>query len=185
VPAVIEQRTGAMSDIHRTAGRIARFAELDAQIRADAERQDRPEPNRKPRRRSTARLPAAMCKEITSFAKELNRQHGQLFTSDPKLKDHAARLLRSVLPPRPRRRGRPGIDSVTKAIGLLAKLRKQYPAEPWPKIWQRIHPKAIPNYAGMTPTEQDDASQVLRQRVRWRLRDRKRRALTKRRGEIA
>lgn len=120
--------------------RAPRFSELDAQIRAEAERQDKAKPNRKPRRRSTAPLPAAVCKEITRFAKELIGQHGQLFTNDSQLKDLAARLLRSVLPPRPRRRGRPGIDSVTKAIALLGKLRKQYPAGAWPKIWQRIYP---------------------------------------------
>jgi hypothetical protein len=106
----------------------------------------------------------------------LNRQHRKLFTADPRLKDRVARLLRSLLLPRPRRRGRPGIESVTTAIRVLRKLRKQHAGEPWAKIWQRIYPEAIPNYARMNPVDQEHARQVLRERVRWRVRDRKRRA---------
>jgi hypothetical protein len=37
-------------------------------------------------------------------------------------------------------------------------------------------PEAIANYAGMNPVDQEHARQLLRERVRWRLRDRKRRA---------
>jgi hypothetical protein len=166
--------------------RSPRLAQLDAQVPAEVERhRNRAGRRSKPRRRSTAPLPAAVRKEIARLARELNRQHAELFTGDPKLRDRIARLLRSLLPPKPRRRGRPGIDSVTKAIGLLGKLRKQYPDERAAKIWQRIYPEAIPNYAGMNPIDQEDARQVLRERVWWRLRDRKRRALTKRPGEIA
>jgi hypothetical protein len=130
----------------------------------------------RPRGRSiTPPLPAAVRKEITRLARELNRQHGQLFKAEPKLKDRVARLLRSLLLPKPRRRGRPGLDSVTAAIRLLGKFRKQCPGETWAKIWQRVYPEAIPNYAAMNPAEQAHTRQVLRERVRWRLRDRKRR----------
>ena len=87
----------------------------------------------------------------------------------------AARFLRSLLLPKPRRRGRPGLNSVTAAINLLGKVRKRYPGEPWPKIWQWIYPEAIANYAGMNAVEQKHSRQVLRERVRWRLRDRRRR----------
>jgi len=64
-----------------------------------------------------------MRKEITRLARELNRQHHQPFIADSKLKDRAARLLRSLLPPK-RKRGRPGIASVTKAIQLRARFRR-------------------------------------------------------------
>ena len=74
-----------------SAHRSPRFAELDAKIRAEAEqRQNSPHPKRKPRRRSTSPLPAAVRKEITRAARELNRQYCQLFKADPKLKDRAA-----------------------------------------------------------------------------------------------
>jgi hypothetical protein len=39
-----------------------------------------------------------------------------------------------------------------------------------------VYPEAIPHYAGMNPVEQEHARQELREGVRWRLRDRKRRA---------
>jgi hypothetical protein len=95
--------------------------------------------------------------------------------ADPTLKDRAARLLRSLLPPKPRRRGRPGLDSVTTAIRLLGSFRKQFPGELWAEVWQRIYPEAVPNYVVMNSVEQEHARQVLRERVRWRLRERKRR----------
>ena len=98
--AVIEQRTGAMSAIHGTAGRIPRFAELDAQIQAEVQvRRNRPKAKPERRRRSTPRLPAALRKEIARFARELTRNHRPLFKPDPKLKDRASRLLRSLLLP--------------------------------------------------------------------------------------
>lgn len=102
---------------------IQRFAELDAQIQAQAERRHgRPKQKHKLHRRSHAGIPAVVRKEITRLARELNRKHHQLFIVDHKLKDSAARLLRSLLPPK-RKRGRPGMDSVTKAIQLRARFR--------------------------------------------------------------
>jgi hypothetical protein len=157
--------------------RAPRFADLEVQIQGDAERRQERKHKRKEkgRPRSTPPLPAAVRKEIARLALQLSRQHRALFMADPKLKDRAARLLRSLLPPKPRRRGRPGIDSVTTAIGLLRKFRRQFPGERWAKIWQRVYPEAIPDFAGMNPNEQEHARQVLRERVRWRLRERKRR----------
>jgi hypothetical protein len=60
-------------------------------------------------------------KEIAQVARELKRNHRFLFIADPKLKDRVARLLRSLLPPKPRRRGRPRRKDVTTAILLLAR----------------------------------------------------------------
>ena len=110
--------------------RDPRFAQLDAQIKAEqAVRQQKPDVGRKARRRRPRpRLPAAVRKEIARFARELRRQHHKLFATDSKLKHRAARFLRSLLPPK-RKRGRPGIDSVTKAIQLRQRFRGQYQGE--------------------------------------------------------
>jgi hypothetical protein len=88
--------------------RDPRFAELDAQINAEAAEGQKTVGSTPNRRRAGPRLPAAVRKEITRCAQQL-RQHRQLFIDDARLKDRAARFLRSVLPPR-RKRGRPGID---------------------------------------------------------------------------
>jgi len=160
--------------------RSPRFAELDAQIQAEAEKRMQPPQSnqkRKPRRRSTPPLPAPVRKEITRIARELNRQpYRKLFTADAKLRDRVARFLRSLLPPR-RKRGRPGLDSVTTAIRLRGMFRRSHPDEAWAKIWERIYPEAIANYDSMNQVEQMQARQLLRERVRWRLRDRKRKKL--------
>jgi len=149
--------------------RDSRFAELDAQIDAvEAARQRRPDVVRKAkRRRPSPRLPAAVRKEIARFARELRRQHREVFMGDPKLKDRASRFLRSLLPPR-RERGRPGIDSVTKAIRLRQKLRQQYPGEKPEQIWKRVYSEAIPGYASMEPERQKAERLLLRERVRSR-----------------
>jgi len=124
--------------------REPRFAELDAQIDGEgAERQREPNVRRKPKRRHSPRLPAAVRKEISQCARQL-QQHRKLFTADAKLKDRASRFLRSLLPPK-RKRGRPGIDSVTKAIRLRRRFKGQYPGEKPELIWKRIYPETIPN----------------------------------------
>src|SRR5436309_8927612 len=98
--------------------RDPRFAELDARIQtAKAARQQMaPSAHIPKRQRPRQPLPREVRKEITQCARQL-RQHRKLFISDPKLRDRASRFLRSLLPPK-RKRGRPGIDSVTKAIRL-------------------------------------------------------------------
>jgi hypothetical protein len=143
--------------------RIPRFAELDAQIQAEAkQRQKRPQLQRKRSFQRMAGIPAGIRKEIARAARELTRQHRMLFISDPRLRDSTARLLRSLLPPKPRRRGRPGMETVTIAIRLLGKIRRQYPGESAEKTWRRIYAQAIPGYTSMNATEQRDARQVLR-----------------------
>lgn len=147
--------------------RDPRFAELDAQIQS--EKTSRTGKFRtKPRRRRTGpRLPAAVRQEIAHFAQELTRQHRKFFIADPKLKDRTARFLRSLLPPK-RKRGRPGIDSVTKAIRLRQRFRQQYPGEKPEQIWRRIYPEAIPGYASMDRERQKAERLLLRERVRGR-----------------
>jgi hypothetical protein len=93
-------------------------------------------------------------KEITQVARQLKEKYRALFIADPKLKDRVARLLRSLLPPKPRRRGRPGRKDVTTAILLLARFRRMYPTERAELLWRRVYPLAIPNYNGMSEVEQ-------------------------------
>jgi hypothetical protein len=120
-------------------------------------------------------LPQALRKEIAAFARKLAKEHRAVFAEDPTRRKRAGQYLTALLPPKPRRRGRPGDPTVTKAIRLLRKFRRQCPNEHGERIWRRIYPLAIPNYASMTALEQGDARQQLRERVRWRLRTRKHR----------
>jgi hypothetical protein len=120
-------------------------------------------------------LPQALRKEIAAFARKLAKAYRAVFAEDPTRRKRAGQYLTALLPPKPRRRGRPGDPTVTKAIRLLRKFRRQYPNEHGEKIWRRIYPQVIPNYNSMTALEQGDARQQLRERVRWRLRRRKRR----------
>jgi hypothetical protein len=119
-------------------------------------------------------IPAEVRKEITQAARLLNRNHHDLFIADPKLKDRVARLLRSLLPPKPRRRGRPGREDVTTAILLLVRFRRMHPTERPELLWRRVYPLAIPNYETMSDIEQLNARQQLRERVKWRRRGRNR-----------
>src|SRR5262245_24011686 len=129
----------------------------------------------KVRRIPRSDLPLEVRKELAQFARKLSRQFKPLFASDPKIRKRAGQFLTALLPPKPRRRGRPGIRSVTVAIKMLRRLKRQYPGERLEKIWKRIYPLAIPGYEVMSKKEQGDARQQLRDRVRWRLRTQKRR----------
>jgi hypothetical protein len=114
-------------------------------------------------------------KEVAQFARKLAKGYRSQFTSDTNLRKRAGQFLAALLPPKPRRRGRPGLPSVTTAIRLLRQFRRQYPKDSGGKIWERIYPQAIPDYASLSELEQADARQELRERVRWRQRAKKRR----------
>ena len=124
--------------------------------------------------RLRAELPRDLRKEIATFARKLAREHRALFGSDPIYRKRAGQFLTALLPPKPRRRGRPGRADVTTAIRLLRKFRRQHSEERPAQQWRRIYPEAITNYATMSESEQTDARQQLRERVRWRLTARKR-----------
>jgi hypothetical protein len=123
---------------------------------------------------SHTELPRAVRKELATLARKLKRDYPALFASDPLYRKRAGQFLTALLPPKPRRRGRPGIQSVTQAILLRQKLRRRFPDEPWARIWERIYPQVIPNYRAMDDLQQGDARQELRERVRWRQRARSR-----------
>jgi hypothetical protein len=135
--------------------RDARFSELDAQIAAKKmarQQQSTAMRPRRRRRRPGTRLPAVVRKEIVQCARQL-RQHSKLFTADSKLKDRAARVLCSMLPPK-RKRGRPAIPSVTTAILLLKRLQREHPEQERKQHWQQIYRAVIPNYVSLTRDQQ-------------------------------
>jgi hypothetical protein len=143
--------------------RDPRFAELDAQIEAgNADRHQRPATRKRKRQRAGPALPCEVRKEVTHCARQL-RQHRKLFISDPTLKDRVARALRSMLPPH-RKRGRPGLDSVTKATRLLKQFRRQSPHEKPAQLWARVYPESIPGDADMDPERQKAERLLLRER---------------------
>jgi hypothetical protein len=153
-----------------TESRIRRPGEPDGDIHADTERRQGTTPRQRKRQRgSHPGIPAPVRKEITRAARELNRQCRKLFLADPGLKDRAARMLRSLLPPKVKR-GRPGMPAVTAAVRLLHQLKRQYPHERPAELWKRVYPAAINGYESMSPIEKKTAREVLRERVRWRRR---------------
>jgi hypothetical protein len=121
-------------------------------------------------------LPRVIRKELATLARKLAREHRALLASDPIYRKRAGQFLTALLPPKPRRRGRPGRADVSAAIRLRSRFRRQYPNERWVQIWERMYPLVIPNYATMSEMEQSDARQQLRERVRWRATKRKRRS---------
>jgi hypothetical protein len=136
----------------------------------------RPAPTDQPERQSSVKrsrryrpaIQADLLKDPLLMAKEHRKKHRALFLSDPQLKDRAARFCRSLLPPKPKRRGRSPLTSVTVAFRLLARLKREYPYDKLQQIWKRIYPPVIPNYATLTPDQQKAERLLSRDRVRSR-----------------
>jgi hypothetical protein len=127
------------------------------------------------RKRKRATLPPAINQAVTQFAERLRTEFAPLFTSNRRLKRLVARLLESALPPRPRRPGRPvTYPEVTQAYRMMNKLRREQPGVPYRHLWQRVYPVAISGYRQLDKLEKRAARHDLRERVRWRRRDRKR-----------
>ena len=110
----------------------------------------------------TAELPRPIRKEIASLALKLRRQYKALFASDPLLRKRVGQFLAALLPPKPRRRGRPGRKDVTQAIRLRVKLHHLYPEEKYEEIWKLIYLLVIRGYEGMHEVEKKDARERLR-----------------------
>ena len=141
-----------------------------------------PASSRRDKRRSVSpALPADLAKDVIAAAQGIRDRHKELFRADRKMKDRAARLFRTLLPPRPGRPGRKPITSVTVAMRLHAKLTKELPTAIAEQIWAKIYPKAIPNYASLSNEERWIAQHQLRDRVHsrrlwWRKRKQRDRA---------
>jgi hypothetical protein len=124
-------------------------------------------------------IPKELRNEVIQHARSLARRYRNLFAADRELKDRVLRLVGALLPPRPRRRGRPGNQKVTQALRLLGRLRRQYPEENSRQHWTRVDDAiVIPNLHVLTDAERESAKLQLRDRVRWRLRKRSRKIRT-------
>jgi len=162
--------------------RDPRFAELDAMIAkqesakrtAQTAAPKATKPQRKRKRRSPP-LPQQYRQDITRMARQHRKRFGKLLLADPKLKDRSARFYRSLLLPKPKRRGRPPVESVTIATRLLQKYRREYPDETPEQWWKRIYPQAIPGYEKLGREERKAQQLLLRERVRSRRNQQRRR----------
>jgi hypothetical protein len=124
------------------------------------------------KRRREPSIPKELRIEITQHARMIAGEYRKLFAADRQLKDRVLRLLRALLPPRPRRRGRPPNPIVTRAIVLRRKFRRQFPEEKPRATWSRICLLVISSYADLPEVEQRTAREKLREQVAWRLRKR-------------
>jgi hypothetical protein len=127
-------------------------------------------------------LPRSLRKEIAACARKLKRHHRALFTSDRAYRKRAGQFLTGLLPPKPKRRGRRGILSVTKAIALKKKFRREHPGETPEQLWRWIYPEAIPNYDAMSEVQKHDARAELRARVKDRIKKQKRQVRRSKQG---
>jgi hypothetical protein len=118
-------------------------------------------------------IPKDLRIEVTQHARSIAKKYRKLFVADRQLKDRVLRLLRALLPPRPRRRGRPRDQTTTRAIVLYRKLRRQCPEDKPRAVWSRVYPLVIPGYDGMSELEQRTAREKLRERIVWRRRKRR------------
>jgi hypothetical protein len=129
----------------------------------------------KPCRRQREKLPEPIRQPVLAFAEQLRTEFAAQFTADRRLKHRLARLLASLLPPKPRQPGRPvTYPEVTKAYRMMNKLRREHPRVPYRDLWQRVYPVAITGYEKLDKLGKRAARHGLRERVRWRRRDRKR-----------
>jgi hypothetical protein len=113
--------------------------------------------------------------ELRRVAREHRNTFAALFAADPKLRNWASRFYASLLPPR-RRVGRPRLDSVSIATRLLKTLRKRNPGDAPSDHWKQIYPVAIPDYQAMSRERRLAEQLLLRNRVRSRKNQRRRRS---------
>jgi hypothetical protein len=88
-------------------------------------------------------LPSPIRKEIAAFARNLAREHRALFASDPTYRKRAGQFLTALLPPKPRRQGRPGRPDVSQAVRRLKRFRREFPNERPVEHWARVYPLTI------------------------------------------
>ncbi|HYK60855.1 MAG TPA: hypothetical protein VEV85_15600, partial [Bryobacteraceae bacterium] len=80
-------------------------------------------------------MPAQLRKEVVEHCRLIARKHRAAFQADAGLKARVLTLTRALLPPRPRRRGRPRNRETTRAILLYNQFRRQHPTQKPREIW--------------------------------------------------
>jgi hypothetical protein len=121
-------------------------------------------------RRQRPTIPKEIRKEVAQYARAISKKYGEAFQNDHKLKDRITRLVKALLPPRPKRRGRPRDPQITRAIRLHSSIRRQYPTEKPRELWYRVAAKLIPDFDSYNELEQRALVDDLRSRVKSRLR---------------
>jgi len=119
-------------------------------------------------------IPRKLRIEVMQYTRNLGKKYAHVFAGDRQLKDRVLRLMRAMLPPRPRRRGRPGNQIVSRAVRLLRRFRRQHPEESPQQHWTRVDRLILPNPDSMMHADYEAAKFDLRRRVRWRMRKRRR-----------
>jgi hypothetical protein len=132
-------------------------------------------PSQRKGRRQPPAISTALRKEVTAFARDVGERYRNEFSADPKLKQRTTRLLLALLPPRPRRTGRPRNQETTRAITAYNRFRRRHPQEKPRELWGRVCREFIPDYDNHSDLEQRALRDELRQRVKSRLRKRPRR----------
>jgi hypothetical protein len=127
----------------------------------------------KRRRPRTPSIPKTLRLELTQFVRSIGRKYGAEFKSDRQLKVLALRLMAALMPPRPRRRGRPRNPEITRAIMLHGRFRRLHPEEKPCALWDRVCRVVCFEYATLSKVEQDDIRDALRDRVKSRRRSRR------------
>jgi len=116
---------------------------------------------------------AQLRKDVVEHCRSIARTFVAEFKADRDLKARVLRLERALLPPRPNPRGRPANPTVTRAITLYRKFRRESPDQSPRKLWARVYPKVIDGWANMSDLEQRNARDELRERIAWRRRKRR------------
>jgi hypothetical protein len=127
-----------------------------------------------PRRRKSP-LPRPAQRTVIACARELKELHGAAFLANPELRRAAGKLLTALLPPRPRRRGRPFEPRISRAIRLLRRARKTNPGESPVERWARIADACIPGYSKLDCGKRRELRNNLKAAVRSRINTRIRR----------
>ena len=118
-------------------------------------------------------MPRELRKEVIAHVRSIAGKHRAAFQADAGLKSRVLTLTRAVLPPRPRRRGRPRNPIVSRAIALYRKLRRESPQQSPRQLWGQVYPLAIPQWETKSDLERRSARDELRERIAWRRRKRR------------
>ena len=118
-------------------------------------------------------IPRELRKDVVEHVRSIARRYRAAFAADRELKVRVLTLTRALLPPSPRRRGRPRNPIVTAAIALYGKFRRESPEESPRRLWSRVYPLAIAQWESMSDLERRNARDELRERIAWRRRKRR------------
>ena len=135
-------------------------------------RVSQPQPSQARRRAES--IPRRLRKEATEIARSLSQTYRADFVADHKLKDRVLRLLRAMLPPRPRKPGHPHDPEITKAAILHSRIRRQHSEARPAEILDMVCAALQPEYASLAPIARRDMRAGLRARLRSRWRKRPR-----------